>query len=171
MDNDFIKNILIRESTNEDIKHINEITNFCIENTTYNLNTKTKTLEETTIWFNSHNKSNYPIFSAIYNNNLIGWASLSRFRDLSGYNKTVEVSVYVNNNFYKKGIGKILLETLERKAVKIGYHVLISIVTLKNEPSIFLHRKCGFEIKGTMKEIAFKNNEYLDVVFMTKILK
>lgn len=160
----------IKKASRSDIIAINEITNYAIINSDFNLNSQAKTIRETSVWFDSHRNLNYPVIVACIDDYVVGWASLSRFRDFSGYNQTAEVSVYVRKKYCRMGIGKALLKALESEAAERGFHCMVSVITATNRPSLRLHEKTGFSLAGTFKEVAFKNNEYLDVVFMTKII-
>lgn len=166
-----MKNYEITKAKPVDIIAINEITNYAIINSDYNLNTQTKTIKDTSDWFNYHINNGYPIITANIDGYVVGWASLSKFRQFNGYNKTAEISVYVRDGYYRMGIGENMLKVLEEEARERGFHSLIAVITATNQPSINLHKKLNFEQSGTFKEIAFKNNKFLDVVFMSKILK
>lgn len=163
-------NIEIRKAHENDIIEITEITNFAILNSNYNLNTTARTIQDITNWFLAHNNNNYPVIVALKNDYIVGWASLSKFRNFNGYNQTAEVSIYVRDKYYRMGIGKKLLTALESEASQRGFHVLTAVITANNIPSIELHKSHKFTVNGVFKEIAYKNNEYLDVVFMSKII-
>lgn len=165
-----MKDFEIRKAYDSDIIAINKITNFAITNSNFNLNTTARTIKDTTEWFNAHHNNNYPVIVAVNKDYVIGWASLSNFRPFNGYNQTAEVSVYVRDKYYRKGIGQALLQALETEAFQRGMHMMVAVITANNKPSIELHKKNGFNLNGIFKEMAFKNNEYLDVVFMSKIL-
>lgn len=163
-------NINIRNATIDDIPFINNILNYAILNTNYNLNTNPRPLELAKQWYNEHITEQYPIIVATVDNKVIGWASLSHFRFFSGYNSTAEVSVYVDTEYQSNGVGYKLLRYLEKIAIDLGYHCLIAVVTAHNTPSIRLHSNCGFITNCTFQEIAYKGNEYIDVTFMSKLL-
>jgi len=46
--------------------------------------------------------------------------------------------------------------------------LLPSIITGKNTCSLAFHKKMGFKEVGTFKNIAFKNNEWIDVIYLDK---
>ena len=163
-----MQNLIIRNADKNDVPAINEILNNTILNTNYNLNESVRDINDAYAWLNEHIKDNYPIIIAHYNNEVVGWASLSYFRKFSGYRTTAEVSVYIKDGYKNKGIGTALLTKLEDLAV--NYHMLIAVITDNNISSIALHTKCGFVKQCTLKEVALKNGEYLDVTFMTKII-
>lgn len=162
-------NIKIRKAQKTDIAEINSILNYAIMHTKYNLNTCQRSTEEAEKWYDSHMEENYPVLVAELDGEVVGWASLSHFRYISGYDTTAEVSVYVSHKYRHKGIGSMLVSSLEREAYG-RYHCLIAVVTDNNTASLSLHSHCGFTPISTLKEIAYKKGEYIDVTFMTKIL-
>lgn len=161
--------IKIRKALETDISDINKILNYAITHTKYNLNTHERSPEDANKWFDEHKAENYPILVAELDGEVVGWASLSHFRYFSGYDTTAEISVYVSHRYRHKGIGTMLLSSLERESFG-KYHCLIAVVTDNNTASLSLHSRCGFKPISTLREIAFKGGEYIDVTFMTKIL-
>ena len=162
--------MIVENAKESHLKEINEITNYSIINTNFNFNFEPKTLEDTKKWYNEHMEKDFPILVCLIDNQVVGWTSLSTFRDYRGYDKTVEVSLYVKNEFKRKGIGSLLLKKIEDEAKKRDYHAIVSVITGGNEASINLHKKFGYEVKCTFEEIGFKNNTFLDVVFLYKII-
>ena len=161
--------IIIRQAVREDMSAINGILNYAIMNTNYNLNTTPRSEHDALEWFDSHKKDEYPVVVAELKGQVIGWASLSRFRTYSGYNTTAEVSVYVSVNHRHKGVGTTLLTTLITMA-RGKYHCLVAVVTDNNWASLALHTRCGFIANTTFREIGYKNNTFIDITFMTKLL-
>ena len=90
--------IKIRPATLNDVPEINDILNNAILNTTYNLKEQARPINEAEDWFKTHTEEGYPIIVAEIDNAVAGWASLSHFRDFSGYDSTAEVSVYVSSS-------------------------------------------------------------------------
>lgn len=164
-----MKNIIIRKAKREDIKEINNIFNYAIENTNYNLRLSPRPDVEAYDWFDKHISEDYPILVAELNGKVIGWASLSHFREYRGYDTTAEVSVYISTEHRHKGIGIRLVTELERLADK--FHMLIAVIVDNNTASISLHSRCGFVPMCTIRELAYKNGEYVSVIFMAKKLK
>lgn len=163
----------IIEAEYEHLEQIRDIMNYSILNSNYNFNFEAKTIEEIEDWYIEHENRNLPIMVCIdANNNIVtGWASLSPFRDFEAYNTTSEISVYVKEEYKQKGIGKNLIICIEEEGINKGLHSIVSVITGGNKASIELHKKMGYEIKGIFEEIGYKNKEFLDVVFMYKIIK
>ncbi len=164
--------IIIRPTTKEDIPQINDTLNKIISDSDYYLSSKHKTLEDTEEWFQEHQYSDYyTSFTALCGDDFAGWVSLSPFRKSDGYNTTAELSIYIHPEYYRKGIGSALMWKIEDYAKEKGLlHSIISVITANNTPSIELHKKHNYTTQGILKEIAFKNNRFHDVILMTKII-
>ena len=160
----------IRPATENDIQAITEIYNDAILNTTATFDTEPKTAEQRLEWFHTHDEK-HPVLAGEINNQVIGWASLSKWSDRCAYDSTAEVSVYVHKDFRDQGIGKRLLELLTLEGEERGLHTLISRITEGNEKSIYLHERLGFEHIGVMKEVGKKFGKYLSVYMLQKVFK
>jgi len=99
------------------------------------------------------------------NGDVVGYCSLSRFRDKPAYAKTVESSVYVASEFQGRGIGTLLMREIIRRAMELGYHTIIAGIAAGNESSVKLHTSLGFQYIGSFKEVGFKFGKWQDVLF------
>ncbi|MHB8568348.1 MAG: GNAT family N-acetyltransferase [Nitrososphaerales archaeon] len=161
--------IRIRNATLDDLPAILEIYNDSVLNSTATFENIPQTLEQRKPWFEKHQSENYPLVVA-ENHSVIGYSSLSPFRNEEGYKSTVELSVYVSKNSRRNGIATLLMNGIVNRARKIGYHTIVSCIAGSNEPSIKLHEKLGFELSGRLKEVGFKFGAWQDDVFYLKIL-
>jgi phosphinothricin acetyltransferase len=101
---------------------------------------------------------------------VLGFGSLSSFRERSGYSATAENSVYVDRAQRGKGVGKALLTELLVLASAHGFHSVIARIAGHNESSIGLHRDAGFELVGVEREVGRKHRQWLDVVELQRLL-
>jgi len=101
---------------------------------------------------------------------VLGFGSLSPFRERSGYSATAENSVYVDRAQRGKGVGRALLAELVRLASAHGFHSLIARIAGHNETSIGLHLAAGFELVGVEREVGRKHRQWLDVVELQRLL-
>jgi L-amino acid N-acyltransferase len=101
---------------------------------------------------------------------VLGFGSLSAYRDRPAYATTVEDSVYVRADQRGRGVGRVLLDGLVDVAVGHGFHCVIARIVASNEASIALHRAAGFETVGTEREVGRKFRTWLDVVVLQKLL-
>ena len=101
---------------------------------------------------------------------VLGFGSLSSFRERSGYSATAENSVYVDRAQRGKGVGKALLAELLVLASAHGFHSVIARIAGHNETSIGLHEAAGFALVGVEREVGRKHRQWLDVVELQRLL-
>jgi L-amino acid N-acyltransferase YncA len=101
---------------------------------------------------------------------VVGFGSLSPFRDRAAYATTVEDSLYVDQTWRGRGVGRILLDELLALALARGFHAVIARISGENEPSIALHRACGFAMVGVEREVGRKFGRWIDVAVMQRML-
>jgi L-amino acid N-acyltransferase YncA len=101
---------------------------------------------------------------------ILGFGSLSAFRDRPGYAATAENSIYVDRLQRGKGVGRALLAELLELAAAHGFHSVIARVAGHNEVSVGLHRAAGFELVGVEREVGRKHRQWLDVVELQRLL-
>ncbi len=107
---------------------------------------------------------------AVDGTRVIGFGSLSPYRDRPAYSTTVEDSVYVDPGSQGRGVGRALLGELVRLATAHGFHAMMARVVDGHEASIALHRACGFELVGVEREVGRKFGRWLDVALMQRLL-
>jgi phosphinothricin acetyltransferase len=94
---------------------------------------------------------------------IVGFASVSPFRERPAYATTVENSVYVHRDARGRGVGELLMKRLIKAAADCGFHSLIARIVGENRPSILLHERCGFTLVGVEVEVGRKHGRWLDV--------
>lgn len=157
---------MIREIRQDDAHQVVSIYNFYIENSS-------STFEETCIdslEMSRRIKSiaidkNHPFLVYEEDDQILGYAYASTFRERISYRFTVESSVYLHPEHYKKGIGLKLYTALMRSIKAKGFHSIIGVITLPNENSIRLHEHLGFKKVGHLHQAGWKFNQWHDVGF------
>src|SRR5687768_17202388 len=134
-----IMSIHIRPAHTDDIPAILAINNDAVLNTTASYDYEPSTLEQHTLRFDQHEQQGFSVLVAVTDADMVvGWGSLSKFRDKIGYQFSVEHSVYVDAGQRRQGIGRLILETLIEAAQALGKHVMIGGVDASNEASLYL---------------------------------
>ena len=119
----------------------------------------------------AEHRGTYPVVVAVDGDGtVLGFGSLSTYRDRPSYATTVEDSVYVDGDHRGGGVGRALLEELVRLGTLHGFHSMIARVGGDNSASIALHLACGFEEVGVEREIGRKFNRWLDVAVLQRML-
>jgi L-amino acid N-acyltransferase YncA len=101
---------------------------------------------------------------------VLGFGSLSPYKDRPAYSTTVEDSVYVRRDRRGEGVGRLLLEELLTLATTHGFHAVIARIVGDHDASITLHERCGFTLVGVEKEVGRKFGRWLDVVELQRLL-
>lgn len=164
------KKMKIRKAKINNLEAITIIYNYAIANTTATFDTKPKTIKSQEKWFLKHSNK-YPIIVAEDESGVVGWASLSQWSDRCAYKNTAEISVYVDKDNQNLGIGKKLFGEIIKLAGKNRLHTIIARIAGDNKASVHLHEKFGFTYVGSLREVGFKFDRYIDVYLMQLILK
>lgn len=154
----------IRKAIISDLARITEIYNWAVANTTASFDITGQTVEQRAIWF-SHYGDRHPLVVYEIDGYVVGYACLSEYRTKEGYKDTCELSVYIDPEYHRRGIGFELMEYIIEVGKELGFHVIMSGITADNEISIKMHEKLGFVLCGHMKEVGFKFGRYLDCLF------
>lgn len=162
--------ITYRLAQQKDLPQIREILNHAIAHTTAVYDYDLRSENDMQNWWKTKRESNHPILVATENKTVVGFCSYGEFRRWQGFYQSMEHSVYVHEQHQGKGIGKKLLAELLNEAKRRNVHVLIGGIDADNEASIRLHEKLGFAKTGHLREVGFKFDRYLDLVFMQIIL-
>lgn len=165
-------NFQIRPAQAHDLIHIMQIYNQEITTGLATWNSQEKSLEDYQNWWNELQSQNFPIFVAeeISTQRIAGYADYASFRAIHGYTQTVEHSVYIDPQFARQGLGKLLLKKLIEHAQQNHIHVMIAAIDHENVASIQLHQTLGFQQTGYMPQVGQKFGQWRDLVLMQLIL-
>lgn len=159
----------VRLATIEDAEGIRAIYNREVLEGTATFDLRPRSPEDQRRWLTDRSGA-HAVMVAVEDDEVIGFGSLSAYRDRPAYSTTVEDSVYVAPGHQGKGVGRAVLEALVEAAELRGFHTVIGRIAGGNEPSIALHRRCGFEIVGVEREVGRKFRRWLDVTIVQKVL-
>jgi L-amino acid N-acyltransferase len=162
--------VTIRSARIDDAEAIRTIYNVEVITSTSVFDLEPRSLEDQRRWLEDRSGA-HAVLVAVDDDQVVGFASLSRFKERPAYNTTVEDSVYVDRDHHGRGIGRILLDALIDTARGHGFHTMIGRITADNTASIALHRAAGFDSVGLEREIGRKFGRWLDVVVMQKMLR
>lgn len=159
----------LRETRLKDLERILEIYNEAVKNSIATFDIEPQSIESRLEWFREHGER-YPLIVAETGGRIAGYCSISKYSKRAGYASTVELSVYVHQDFRRLGIASSLVKEIIARARALRYHVIVSIIASNNFESLELHRKMGFEFCGEIKEMGSKFGKWQDVSFFEMIL-
>ncbi len=159
----------LRRAVNADAEAIRQIYNAEVLTSTVTFDLVERSLADQVAWLAARDGA-HAVLVCEDGGDVIGFGSLSVYRDRPAYRTTVEDSIYVHRDHQGKGVGRMLLDRLVDTARDHGFHAMIGRIVGGHLASIALHQKCGFEIVGTEKEVGRKFGKWLDVVVVQKLL-
>jgi L-amino acid N-acyltransferase len=167
--------VSVRLATVDDAPALRGIYNVEVEQHTSTFDLVPRTLEAQRDWLSQRSGA----FSAVVavldgpgatDRQVVGFASLSPYKERAAYRTTVEDSVYVSRDHAGLGIGRRLMDHLVDVARESGFHSIIARIEASSTASRALHEACGFELVGIEREVGRKFNRWLDVAVMQLML-
>ena len=160
----------IRAATDSDVPAILDIINDEIANSTAIYDYEPRTLQMQMDWFRLKQEENMPVIVAVDQEKVLGFATYGIFRPKVAYRFSVEHSIYLASDARSRGIGTDLLLELINIAKKAGCHIMIAGIDTSNQISYDFHKRMGFVEVARFKEIGYKFDRWLDLVFMQLFL-
>ena len=102
---------------------------------------------------------------------ILGYAHSSAYRAKPCYAATRETSIYLTSDAQGQGLGRQMYDDLLGWLVADGIRTVVAAVALPNPASLALHRACGFEEVGVMREVGRKFDRWIDVVWWERLLQ
>lgn len=128
-------------------------------------------VEDKLPWFKQHTGEHYIIYVAIVDTEVVGYLTLSPYRyGRSAFNRTAEISYYLDKNYQQKGLGTKLIAHAIKHCSEQKIESLIAILLSCNQSSITLLKKFDFELWGTMPNIAKLSNGSFNHLYFGKQL-
>ena len=112
----------------------------------------------------------WPFVVATIEEQVVGYAYATQFRDRAAYRFTCENSIYIHPDWTGRGIGKALLQALIDASVNCGFGTMVAAIGGAEPSSIALHSACGFREVGRLRAVGWKNERWLDSVYMQRDL-
>lgn len=160
----------IRSAAISDAEAIAAIYNAHVVGSTATFDLVPRSVDEQRAWLIDRSGAHAVLVAEGERSGLVGFASLSPFRDRPAYATTVESSIYVDPDHHRRGVGLRLMEALVETARSHGFHSIIARVADSNEASVKLHRRAGFDVVGVEREVGRKFNRWMDVTVMQLLL-
>lgn len=164
--------MIIRIATKEDAKQILVVMNDA-ENSGFMLanpgerNLKPESIANIIGNVNSASKSGF--FVAEEDGILLGYM-IARGEGLERIKHRASIVIGVHSNSRGKGVGAALFEHVFEWASQNKLHRIELTVIESNERALGLYKKMGFEVEGIRKNALFIDGQYVNEIYMGKIL-
>ncbi|WP_243124592.1 GNAT family N-acetyltransferase [Clostridium sp. AWRP] len=169
-------NVTMRMATKADAKEILNIYKPYVKNTAISFEYEVPSVEEFTERINNILKK-YPYIVAIDNDQIIGYAYASSFKERVAYDWAVETTIYLSQNCRGKGVGKKLylaLEEILKRQNIINLNVCIAYTATDNayltNSSTYFHKHLGYRKVGCFSKCGYKFKNWYDMIWMEKII-
>jgi L-amino acid N-acyltransferase YncA len=93
---------------------------------------------------------------------IAGYAYAGPHRVRPAYRWVAEVTIYMNDGFRGKGIGRALYTELFARLRGQGYFKAYAGIVIPNPPSQAFHEAMGFRLTATYKGVGFKHGAWRD---------
>ncbi|MBR5551296.1 MAG: N-acetyltransferase [Muribaculaceae bacterium] len=156
---------MIRYVTQRDIKRITEIYNDYIINTTISFEVKPLTEDEMRNRIESV-LAHGPFLVWEEDGEIAGYCYAHPWKERAAYHNTLETTVYLAPQYFRRGIGSQLMRELINQCRVNNIKVLIACITANNEASIKMHEALGFKQVSYFSQVGEKFGQWLDVIDM-----
>lgn len=160
----------IRPAKADDLPRIVAIYNHYVLHTHVTFDTEEVAVLQRLEWFDAFSSfGSHRLMVAQSDEQVVGYASSSRFKVRQAYDTSVETTIYMDPDAVGNGIGTRLYGSL-LDAVKAepSVHRAYGVIAIPNEGSVALHEHFGFECVGTCHEVGFKFDKYWNVSWFEK---
>jgi phosphinothricin acetyltransferase len=102
---------------------------------------------------------------------ILGYAYASPHRDRAAYQWSVDVSVYVDAQARRSGVGRSLYTSLLNLVDLQGFYNAYAGITLPNPASVGLHEAMGFRLVGIYRSVGYKLGRWHDVGWWHRLVR
>ena len=160
---DIFSGLKIRFMENSDSERVLEIyqTGIDSKNATFE-----KSIPSWQEWDNNH--LDHSRFVAETDGMVAGWVALSAVSKRDAYRGVAEISIYIHNDYWGKGLGSVLMGKVIESSEEKGIWTLFSVVFPENKASVSLHKKYGFTVIGTREKIGQIDGKWRDTLILER---
>lgn len=101
---------------------------------------------------------------------LAGYCYATPYRPRPAYRYTIEDSIYIDEAFRGRGLGRTLLAALIARCEAGPWRQMIAVVADPQGGSLALHERLGFTSIGTLRGIGFKHGAWRDTALLQRTL-
>lgn len=118
----------------------------------------------------------HPYIVICLDKKIVGYAYASVFHERKAYEHSAELSIYIDRDYRKLGLGTKLYDELTRQLKDRGFCTIYACIAATprkddkylTDASIKFHTALGFKQVGYFTKCAFKFDQWYDMVYMEK---
>ena len=163
--------LTVRAGRSDDLPALTALYNHYVEHTHVTFDIEPIDVDQRVEWLSHYAPTGrHRLVVAVVDDAVVGYATSSRFRDKPAYATSVETTVYCSPDVVGRGIGSALYTALFDALRDEDVHRAYAGVALPNDGSLALHRRFGFTVVGTFREVGRKFGRYWDVTWLERPL-
>lgn len=166
----------IRTATPDDAKELVAIYDYYVKETAITFEYETPSVEEFTGRIEKVLEK-YPYIVIEKGKEILGYAYASTFKDRDAYQWSVELSIYIQKDVRRAGLGRMLYDELERRLKAQGILNLYACIGYPDEEdehltldSVKFHEKLGYSMIGKFNKCGYKFGTWYSMVWMEKLI-
>ncbi len=162
--------VTIRPALESDLPDIATIYAHEVENSIVTFDLEPPTLSYWREKLAGNHEGDHLLVAVDSDGDVAGYAYSWSYRPRPAYSLTRETSIYLDPSVRGKGVGRRLYPALLDTMAGSGVHTAVALVAQPNPGSVKLHKAVGFEHVGTMREVGYKFDQWIDVEWYQKML-
>lgn len=159
-----------RLATESDLEHVSRIYSHAVETSISTFDLEPPDLDYWRERLDGQHPGDHLIVAVDERDDVVGYAYSWSYRPRPAYDLTRETSIYLDQSVRGEGVGKLLYEALLETLSISGVHTAVALVAQPNPASEALHRACGFEEVGTLRQVGRKFDQWIDVTWFQRML-
>lgn len=168
--------ITVRNAVLEDAGRILEIYSYYVQNTAISFEYETPTLDEWRARM-ARTMSRYPYLVVEEDGVIQGYSYAGSFVGRASYDWSCEMTIYLDHNVQKRGMGRKLYEAMEQALKKMGILNLYACIGYPDRDDEYLttnsagfHAHLGYTKVGTFHKCGYKFGRWYHMIWMEKII-
>lgn len=163
--------MLVRPVRLEDLSAVQAIYAIEVLEGTASFETTPPDLDEIERRYRAVRAAGLPFVAAELDGEIGGFAYAAPYRSRPAYFPTVETSIYIARTHRRRGLGSALMDEVVKGSLEAGKREMVAVIgDSANRGSVRVHEKAGFRVVGTLRNVGFKFNRFLDTVIMQRSL-
>ncbi len=169
-------NMKIRSAKPNDAKELLGIYSYYVENTAITFEYDVPSVEEFAGRIEKTLKR-YPYLVLEDEGRIVGYAYAGVFKDRAAYDRSCEMTIYLDHNALKKGYGRTLYEALEKELIAGGMQNLYACIgdpivedEYLTKNSEHFHAHLGYTKVGEFHKCGYKFGRWYNMIWMEKLV-
>lgn len=164
--------LVFRDAKQSDLNIIVAIYNSTISSRMVTADTEPVSVQSRQSWFAAHDKIKRPLWMIeTIEGSIVAWVSFQSFYGRPAYDATVEISIYLAEEFRGTGFGKQILKQSILEAKKRSIKTLLAYIFEHNSVSVKLFEYFGFQVWGKFPNIAVLDEVERTLLILGKRIK